>query len=140
MNTNIFRPTLKKAEFANQLRRSLTPAESELWKYLRNDNIGSKQKRVCPWLSQVVVKGWIIDFYNNHRLLGEVDGSIHDTQEQWEKDHLKDSVLGSLGIRIVRISNRVVLSKPIVIAGILKNYKNSNTEVIQSIAALEEFS
>lgn len=141
MRTNIFRPTRQKADFANQLRRSLTPAEEALWKVLQQINIGSKEHPARPWHSQVVVKGWIVDFYNHHRLLGlEVDGGIHDTQSQWEKDQLKDSVLMRMGIRIIRIPNRVALSKYLVIQEYVRDHRNSNSHIAELIAGLEEFS
>ncbi len=87
-----------------------------------------------------MVKGWIVDFYNHHRSLAlEVDGGIHDTQEQWEKDQLKDEVLASRGVRIIRIPNRLALAKAPLIRSAVNNPKYSNANAAWAIASLEEF-
>ncbi len=105
----IFTPTAKKAEFALKLRTAQTYTEIALGKYLLAQNIGTVNRPVCPWKEQVVVKGWIVDFYNHHRLLAiEVDGGIHDTPEQRRRDALKDKILHEKGISVIRIKNKTV--------------------------------
>ena len=62
---------------------------------------------------QVVVKGWIVDFYNDSMLrVIEVDGPVHDSAEQHAKDAIKDTVLSHFGIRDVRVTNAEVFRDP----------------------------
>ena len=109
----MFKATNKKATFAEKLLADMTPAEMRLWAELSLINIGTKARHVCPWRPQVVIKGWIVDFYNDHDLTAiEVDGTSHEEPGQKAKDAIKDSVLRHFGIRVVRISNSDVFRDP----------------------------
>lgn len=109
----VFRADPAKAAFARELTSRMTRAERALWREFQKVNTGSKKRPVCPWKPQVVIKGWIVDFYNPYTLMAiEVDGGIHDTSEQKAKDELKDSVLRHFGIRVVRVRNEEVLRSP----------------------------
>lgn len=49
----------------------------------------------------------IVDFYNStHRLVVEIDGSIHDSQ--FEADKNRQDVLEGLGLNILRIKAELV--------------------------------
>ncbi len=85
------------------LRQRATPAESILWQELRNRRLnGLKFRRQYP------VSGFILDFYCAEKNLGiELDGSIHDTQEEYDK--IREQLISESGIRILRFSNQEIL-------------------------------
>ena len=86
---------------ARGLRREMTEAERELWNGLRGWKLG-KFRRQHP------IDRFILDFYcPAHRLCIEVDGSVHDTQQ--ERDAERDAVLALAGIRTIRFRNEEVL-------------------------------
>jgi very-short-patch-repair endonuclease len=88
---------------AKQLRRTLTPAEQQLWQALRGGKLaGLKFRRQHP------VGNFILDFYCAvHKLVVEVDGEIHETQIEY--DAARTTELESYGYKIVRFTNEVVL-------------------------------
>ena len=69
-------------EKARQLRKNMTLAEQELWKYIRKDQLdGSRFRRQHP------VAQYILDFYcHDSRLAIELDGGIHDNADQMQYD------------------------------------------------------
>ncbi len=87
---------------ARQFRRSTTPAEQRLWAHLRNRKLtGLKIRRQHP------IGRFVVDFYcAEHRLVIEVDGSIHDTQEA--KDRARTEWLESHGYQVLRFNNEQV--------------------------------
>jgi uroporphyrinogen-III synthase len=90
-----------------ELRRSQTEAENAAWHLLRNRNLGLKFRRQYP------IDNYVVDFYCfEHRLAVELDGSIHSQPSQMRKDRGKDVYLKSLGIRVLRFPNGVVLEDP----------------------------
>jgi len=55
---------------------------------------------------------YIVDFYCDElKLILELDGNIHFTKEQIEKDKLRDEYLKSSGFAIFRFENYEVLNK-----------------------------
>jgi very-short-patch-repair endonuclease len=56
---------------------------------------------------------YIVDFYcQEKRLIVELDGAVHETEERLAKDHKRDAYLGSLGMDVIRIANDRLLSAP----------------------------
>lgn len=109
----MFSATARKRDYARQLLNRMTPAERRLWAELSKENIGSKTRHVCPWRPQVVIKGWIVDFYNDHTLkVIEVDGPVHDTASKQAQDHIKDEALAHFGLRVYRVTNAEVWRDP----------------------------
>lgn len=90
---------------AREMRTSPTPAENHLWQRLRKEQVlGFKFRRQYP------IDRFIVDFYcTETRLVIEVDGSIHD--EQQEADQLRTEFLESLNIRVLRFTNGEVLQQ-----------------------------
>ena len=88
---------------SRHLRKRATPAEVILWEEIRNRKLGGlKFRRQYPAL------GFILDFYCAERSLGiELDGSIHDFQEEYDK--WREKVILEKGIRIVRFSNQEIV-------------------------------
>ncbi len=91
-------------EFANQLRRNMTLAESVLWQVLQ-------QHFYKQFQTQVVVGGrFIADFVCwRTRLIAEVDGSIHRLTSVRCKDKYRTKVLTRLGYTVIRFTNTQVI-------------------------------
>ena len=88
-------------ELARQFRKEPTPAEELLWKRLRSYRLtGLKFRRQHP------LGGAIADFYcAERRLVIEVDGEVHNYQENRERDELRDEVMVSRGLTVLRFAN-----------------------------------
>jgi very-short-patch-repair endonuclease len=84
----------------------MTLCEKILWQELRkNSKNGLYFRRQHP------VSKFIVDFYCHElRLAVEVDGSIHDKEEQQERDLNRTAELENLGIKVLRIKNDDVLN------------------------------
>lgn len=89
-----------------QLRRSATGAEEVMWKELRQlRNLGYKFRR------QHSIGWYIVDFYcPSANLIIEIDGPIHDVQENIEYDKERDHWLNSQKYKILRFTNEQVMT------------------------------
>ena len=94
-----------KVEQSRFLRAEQTAAEKEFREMVRNKKLhGLKFRR------QQIIDGFIVDFYcDSIRLCVEIDGSVHETEEQRIYDKLRDEVIALRGLKILRISNDDVL-------------------------------
>lgn len=91
-------------ENAQHMRSNPTEAEEVLWKYLRNNQLGQKFRR------QQIIGNYIVDFVSlSRKLIIEVDGKYHSTDEQREFDLLREQFLSSLGYRVIRFSNEEIV-------------------------------
>jgi len=89
-------------ERARELRAYMTPAEQKLWAFLR--------KLPYRVLRQRPIDHYIVDFYIPHaRLVIEVDGEQHCTEEGKAYDAERDAVLEGYGLRVFRVPNAEVL-------------------------------
>ena len=89
---------------ARDMRHNPTPAEDALWQRLRN-----RQVMDVKFRRQHTVEQFIVDFVcMKARLIIEVDGAIHD--EQQEADESRDTLLNANGFRVLRFRNEQVLS------------------------------
>ncbi|MBL0331188.1 MAG: endonuclease domain-containing protein [Bacteroidetes bacterium] len=88
------------------LRVNSTSAEEILWEEIRNKKLnGLKFKR------QHSIGNYVVDFYcASKRLIIELDGEVHNTEEQKEKDQHRDQNLKEMNFKILRISNSQVLN------------------------------
>jgi adenine-specific DNA-methyltransferase len=100
-------PALKKkmTEVARQFRKEPTPSEDILWQALRGRKLeGRKFRRQQP------IGAFVVDFFcGAERLIVEVDGGVHESQQ--EADQQRQELLESLGLRVVRISSELVETK-----------------------------
>ena len=87
---------------AGELRKELTPAERELWTYLRNNKLlGINFRR------QYAIGRYIVDFVSiKHKPVIELDGSQHLEQE--ERDAERTRYLESLGYKVIRFWNNQI--------------------------------
>ena len=99
---------------ARLLRKNSTEVERLLWCHLRDKQFhGLKFKRQQP-----IDNRYIVDFIClEKRLVIELDGGQHTTQEAKEKDAERDAYLAENGFRILRFWNNDVLSN---LSGVLQ--------------------
>ena len=97
------------------LRKRLTPAESELWTYLRDGRLQGVVFR-----RQHAIGPYVTDFCSSrHHLVIELDGSQH--LQQGQQDLQRTEYLQSRGYRVLRFWNNDVISKlDAVLAAILE--------------------
>jgi len=88
---------------ARLLRKSETPAEALLWKYLRDRHmIQLKFRRQFP------IKGFVLDFYCPEKKLGvEIDGGIHEKQKEYDVE--RQDIIEDMGIKILRFTNNDIM-------------------------------
>ena len=90
---------------AKEMRKKPTPAEKVMWERVRNRRLGGFKFR-----RQHVTGGRIVDFFNWDALLVvEIDGSVHQTPEQRQRDLDRDIGFALLGYKTVRFTNEEVL-------------------------------
>lgn len=99
-----FKNPKKSKQLRRDLRQNMTEAEKILWQRVRNKQLcGVKIRR------QYGFGPYVIDFYApTVNLAIEVDGKIHLTKEQKERDLNKDVFLRDNQIDVVRIKNEEI--------------------------------
>ena len=91
-------------DFARENRKNATLAETQLWKFLKNNTIGTKVLR------QHIVGDYIVDFLlPYYNLVIEVDGGYHAERDQHEDDLARSEALNAMGLYVIRFSNEQVL-------------------------------
>jgi len=86
------------------LRNNATPAERELWKYISSNKLAGRKFR-----RQHSVNNYIVDFFCfEEKLIIELDGEHHFSDEGYKKDLTRDKDLKSAGFKIIRIENKWV--------------------------------
>jgi very-short-patch-repair endonuclease len=109
---------------AKQLRERMTQAEILMWDKLKN-----KQFKGCKFRRQHPIHHFIVDFYcHTLKLIVEIDGKYHDTEEQKNKDLNRTELLQFQGLREIRFTNEEIIND---IGSVLKKLEeetyNSNT-------------
>ncbi|MBV9076525.1 MAG: DUF559 domain-containing protein [Methylobacteriaceae bacterium] len=96
---------LEKRRFAKDQRAMLTRAEAALWTVLRAGRLnGLKFKRQVPF------GRYVADFAcAEHRLIVELDGELHGTEERAQADFERDAWFREQGFRTLRLPNDLVL-------------------------------
>jgi very-short-patch-repair endonuclease len=106
----------EKRVYAKNLRRHPTRAETILWSYLRNNQLGFRFKR------QELVLGWIADFYcPKAKIVIEIDGPGHDILRKAD-DWYRDQKMWDHGILTLRVNNRSVERTPKAVVGWIKDH------------------
>jgi len=91
---------------SKQLRRNMTDTERHIWARLR-----MKQLNGYQFYRQKPVGDYIVDFYcPRAKLVIEVDGGQHFSDEMTEYDRIRDEYMSSLGLRVLRFTNTDVLT------------------------------
>ncbi len=90
---------------ARSLRKSMTLSEAALWHALRGKRLAGLRFR-----RQHVLGPYVVDFFcSAHRLAIEVDGAVHRGDEAVARDGLRDQWMATQGVRVLRLSDRLVL-------------------------------
>jgi len=94
--------TPKGTQNARRLRQEHTPAETVLWRCLRNRQVDSLKFR-----RQFPVGKFIVDFCCIEKMLViEIDGGSHVDKEEY--DQKRTNFLEGQGFHVIRFSNRMV--------------------------------
>jgi very-short-patch-repair endonuclease len=95
----------KVRQAAGAMRKAATPAEKALWRVLRDRAVNGLRFR-----RQHTLDSLVLDFYCPAiRLCVELDGGIHDTDWQRERDAARTAHLALRGIHVIRFRNEEVL-------------------------------
>jgi very-short-patch-repair endonuclease len=88
------------------LRANMPAPEIVLWQKIRGNALGVKFRR------QLSIENSILDFYSpNEKLDIEIDGDSHYLNKAAiQKDKLRDLELGRIGIKVLRFTNREVMT------------------------------
>ena len=102
-----WRATSEKRDLARKFRRSPTEAERDAWELMRDRRLqGLKFRR------QQVLEGYVADFYCAElRLVVEIDGGVHASDEVRAADEARTRDLEAAGYRVLRIGNALVTER-----------------------------
>ncbi len=103
---------------AKNLRENVTKAEESLWIELRNNQLeGYKFRRQHP------LSIYIVDFYcHKLKLVIEVDGVYHQTEEQKKLDAERTSAIAFQGLKVLRFTNEDVISNVSIVLNKIKEF------------------
>ncbi|MEI6348544.1 MAG: endonuclease domain-containing protein [Bacteroidota bacterium] len=91
---------------ARELRKRMTRPEEKMWQLLRN-----RQFQNLKFRRQHPIGRFIVDFYCHElKLIVEIDGSIHDTEIQKERDESRTFMFEELGLKVIRFENQMVMN------------------------------
>lgn len=92
----------KNITLAKNLRKNATPQENHLW----YDFLSKYEVR---FQRQKPIDNFIADFYcHKAKLIIEIDGSQHHTEQGMQKDELRTEILEGYNLKVIRISNRTI--------------------------------
>lgn len=93
---------------AKTLRREMTRAEKIMWDILRDFRpLGARFRRETP------IGPYIADFaWLSARIVVEVDGHSHETDEGRRHDRRRDAFLAAEGFKVLRFDNDQVIDNP----------------------------
>jgi very-short-patch-repair endonuclease len=109
--------------YANRLRKNMTKGEACLWKYV----LRAKNMKGYTFRRQRPILNYIADFAClDLRLVIEVDGISHETEEAAERDRRKDRDLEAVGFTVLRFSNWEVLNRIDDVSGMILKWVEEN--------------
>ena len=89
---------------AQENRKKMTEAEFAFWQIAKSSGLGEKCRR------QYILGDYIVDFFfRKSMLIIEIDGGYHDTEEQQEKDTIRQEWLEQNGYTVLRFTNDQIL-------------------------------
>ncbi|RKS99272.1 UvrD-helicase domain-containing protein [Flavobacterium sp. 123] len=118
-------------EKAQGMRKTPTDAEKIVWSELRSKALDYKFRH------QHLINDFIVDFVClSRKLIIEVDGDYHFTEEQIQLDNERTIILNELGYKVIRFTNNEVLTNINYVLNKIKselvnqeNFQNSNMQV-----------
>ena len=100
-------PRVTPTAFSRALRQAQTPAEAKLWQALRSSRLDGlkfrRQHAIGPYFADFACEALM--------LVIELDGEVHDDDEQVLKDHLRQQHLETLGWSVLRFPNVDVMAR-----------------------------
>ena len=112
-------------EYRQQLRRTETPTERMLWKYLRGKQLDGYRFR-----QQHGFGPYILDFYcPSLRLCIELDGEVHDSPEARQHDDERTVFLNENRIDVIRFRNEEVETN---VRGVLQRIRETINRIINN--------
>lgn len=94
-------------ENAKKNRQNATEAESVFWSMVKASTLGQR----C--IRQHIIGDYIVDFlFRRSRLIVEIDGGYHFTDEQQLYDTIRQEWLENQGFKVIRFTNQEVLFNP----------------------------
>jgi cyclase len=91
---------------AEELRNSMTVAEEMLWKHIHINEWHLKFRRQHP------ISNYVVDFYcHSVKLVIELDGGIHNTEEVKKYDEARENQLKDFGLTVLRFKNEEIFEK-----------------------------
>ena len=101
-------------QFSRTLRKNSTDAEIRLWSKLKLRQLNGLQ-----FYRQRIIVNYIVDFFcPKAKLIIEVDGGQHYFGKTHDADLKRDAYLKNLGFKVLRFSDRDVLTN---IEGVVEN-------------------
>ena len=89
----------KNIALAKDLRKNATPQEKRLW-------YDFLSKHDVRFQRQKAIDNFIADFYcHKARLIIEIDGSQHYTEEGVQKDTFRTQILEGYDLKVIRVTN-----------------------------------
>ena len=87
---------------AKNLRKNATPQENHLW----YDFLSKYEVR---FQRQKAIDNFVADFYcNKAKLIIEIDGSQHYTEESKQKDEFRTEILEGYDLQVIRFTSRQI--------------------------------
>ena len=113
-------------QVARLLRTNMTDAERYLWAKIRLRQLNGYQ-----FYRQKPIGDYIVDFFcPRAKLVIEVDGSQHFSEEMTEYDRIREGYLRGLGLRVLRFTNTDVLMRTkAVVESVVENMRVSEEEI-----------
>ena len=97
----------KKYALARQFRKELTDAEARIWLRLKGRSDGVHFRKQHP------IGPYIVDFYcAKAKLVVEIDGEIHDRDNNAQRDERRTLYLEGLGLEVYRVAGDEAMSDP----------------------------
>ena len=107
---------------ARTLRRNATRAERRLWQGLRREQVAGFRFRRQVILGRLIVEFACLDA----RIIVEVDGATHSTDEEIARDAARSATLAAEGFDILRFTNEDVYCN---LDGVLETIRVKLTEL-----------
>ena len=91
---------------ARNNRKEMTEAEAIFWQYARSCGLGEKCRR------QYIIGDFIVDFFfRQSKVVVEIDGEYHFTEEQKDADRTRQHWLETRGYTILRFTNEQIIKE-----------------------------
>jgi len=94
---------------ARALRKSQTPSERLFWEAVRDrrfTDLKFLRQHAIRFRLDGRIRFFVADFYcAKKRLVIEIDGAVHDNEDQQERDEIRTMLINRLGHKVLRIRN-----------------------------------